>query len=170
MNANEIPSKAHVRLKRIKSMSRFLKGIILAYFIVIGLLLAYGRIMFSLGETVLPPPSETMGESVYQTLYYALCLLAVITLYRLLNLYERCMIFSAANTSQIRRLGFLAMAYAFLKACNSLFLSNEGIFTVPTTLINFLMSPWFFAGCFIIIITWIMDEGRKIQEEQELTV
>ena len=27
-----------------------------------------------------------------------------------------------------------------------------------------------FAGCLIFFIAWIMDEGRKIQEEQELTV
>jgi hypothetical protein len=26
------------------------------------------------------------------------------------------------------------------------------------------------AGAVIILIAWIMDEGRKIQEEQELTV
>jgi hypothetical protein len=27
-----------------------------------------------------------------------------------------------------------------------------------------------FAGIVIVLIAWIMDEGRKIQEEQELTV
>ena len=27
-----------------------------------------------------------------------------------------------------------------------------------------------FGGLFIIFFAWIMDEGRKIQEEQELTV
>ena len=170
MNADQIPPKATARFYRIKYMSRFLKGLIFAYFGVISLLVIYGRIMSSLGVDVLPPSSETLGESVYQTIYYALSLLAVITLYRLLNFYERGMIFSGANTTQIRHLGILAMAYGLLKACNSLFLPNEGIFMVLTALINFLMSPWFFAGCFIIIITWIMDEGRKIQEEQELTV
>jgi Protein of unknown function (DUF2975) len=170
MNATEISPKVNVRLKRIKYMSRFLKGLILAYFVMIGLLVAYGRMMNRFGGSVLPPLSDTMGEAVYQTLHDALNLLAVIPLYRLLDFYEQGMIFSAANTSQIRRLGFLAIAYALLKACNSLFLPNEGIFTMPTALINFSMSPWFFAGCFSIIITWIMDEGRKIQEEQELTV
>ena len=170
MNANKNSSKANARLKRIKYMSRFLKGLILACFVSTGLLVAYGRMMSLYGMSVLPPLVKTIGENVYQILYYALSLFAAITLYRLLNFYEKGMIFSAANASQIRRLGFLAIAYALLKACNSLFLPNEGIFMVPTTLINFLMSPWFFAGCFIIIITWIMDEGRKIQEEQALTV
>jgi hypothetical protein len=28
----------------------------------------------------------------------------------------------------------------------------------------------FLAGVVIVLIAWIMDEGRKIQEEQELTV
>jgi len=36
-----------------------------------------------------------------------------------------------------------------------------GLFTVLTTLIP---------GFLILFIAWIMDEGRKIQEEQELTV
>jgi hypothetical protein len=170
MNATETTSNSSLRLKRIKTMSRFLKGLILAYFIVIGLLIAYGIIMSSRGESVLPPLPATMGECVYQIIYYGLSLLAVITLYRLLNLYERGIIFSAANTSKVRHVGFFSMAYALLKACDSLFLPNEGFFNVLTTLINFLMSPWFFVGCFIIVITWIMDEGRKIQEEQELTV
>jgi hypothetical protein len=32
------------------------------------------------------------------------------------------------------------------------------------------VSPWIVVGGAIYIVAWIMDEGRKIQEEQELTV
>jgi hypothetical protein len=34
----------------------------------------------------------------------------------------------------------------------------------------FLSSPWIIGGLFVVVISRIMDEGRKIQEEQELTV
>jgi hypothetical protein len=166
MNANEIAPKTNPRLKRIKYMSRFLKILLLLYFVLIGLLFILAK-----KNMVVPPPSEQSEKAkVYQALFYSLNLLGVISFYRLLNLYEKGVIFSAENASQIRRLGYLVMAYGLLKSCSPIFLLNEGIFTIPTTLINFLFSPWLFTGCFIIIITWIMDEGRKIQEEQELTV
>ncbi|MGD0743811.1 MAG: DUF2975 domain-containing protein [Verrucomicrobiota bacterium] len=152
-------------------MSRFLKILILSYFVVMGLLVAYGKMMSRWGVDVLPPSvGLSPREYFYQALFYSLNLLAVIAVYRLLGFFEKGVIFSAANTSQIRRLGWLAIAYALLKACAPIFCSNHGLISVPAMLINFLFSPWFFAGCFIIIITWIMDEGRKIQEEQELTV
>jgi len=31
-------------------------------------------------------------------------------------------------------------------------------------------SPWVMGGIFMIVVSHIMDEGRKIQEEQELTI
>ena len=40
-------------------------------------------------------------------------------------------------------------------------------FTLPILDINFGL---LLAGIIIILVAWIMDEGRKIQEEQELTV
>jgi hypothetical protein len=42
-----------------------------------------------------------------------------------------------------------------------------GIFPFPILDINFGL---LLAGVIIVIIAWIMDEGRKIQEEQDLTV
>jgi hypothetical protein len=159
------------RLKRIKYMSRFMKGLILAYFIAIPLLIAYGRTMSGLGQPAAPPVfGMTAKERLYQGIFYSLNILAVVALYRLLSIYEKGVIFSPAISFQIRRLGNLAMAYALLKACGPILLPHEGLVFVPTMLLNFLLSPWLFAGCLIITITWIMDEARKIQEEQEMTV
>jgi hypothetical protein len=168
MNANENSSKSDSRMKRIKYMSRFLKILLLSYIVVLGLIAILVKKHIIGGPDLLSGQSEK--AKIYEAIFSLLSLLSVIAFYRLLNLYEKGVIFSAENASQIRRLGYLAMAYALLKACNPIFLPNEGVFTIPTALINFLFSPWFFTGCFIIIITWIMDEGRKIQEEQELTV
>jgi hypothetical protein len=75
-----------------------------------------------------------------------------------------------ASKSGLRHLGYLAVACALLKACASAFLPNEGILFVPAMLFNVVFSPWFFAGLFAIVVTWIMDEGRRIEEEQRLTV
>jgi hypothetical protein len=37
-------------------------------------------------------------------------------------------------------------------------------------LLDAVTSPWIVVGCAIYLVAWIMDEGRKMQEEQELTV
>ena len=48
---------------------------------------------------------------------------------------------------------------------------NTVLWSIPwTTIPVFLSSPWILGGLFIVVISRIMDEGRKIQEEQELTV
>jgi hypothetical protein len=171
MNAKGIAPKAKSRLNRIKYVSRFLKCLIISYFVGTGIAVAYGIRMNGLGQTVAPPVlGMSTKENLYNALFSALNLLAVIALYRLLSFYEQGVMFSAANTSQIRRLGYLAMAYSLLKACGPLLLPMHGVFSVLAASINFLLSPWFFAGCLVIIVTWIMDEGRKMQEEQQLTI
>ena len=177
MNANEISPKAiHTsvatpRLARIKRMSRFLKVVFLIYFVVIGLVLVAGHIKtpIPLGDQTFASFGDIPAElKIYEAIRGALYLLAVVAFYRLLDLYEKGTIFSAENVSQLRRLGSLAVDYALLKACLPI-LEEHGI-TFPSFPINFLFSPWFIVGCLTIIIAWVMDEGRKIQEEQELTV
>ena len=178
MNANKNAPKANTRLRRIKNLSRLLKGLFFAYFVAVGLFFTYARIAPMLGG---PPNSDTFykwvnesaGSKLYDALGTSILLLAFIAFYRLLNLFEKAVIFSAENTSQIRRLGLLAIAYALLHACSPMFTPNEHTFSVASTLcyfLNFSLSPFLLAGGFIVIIAWIMDEGRKIQEEQELTV
>lgn len=105
---------------------------------------------------------------IYTAFRMTIFLLAAIAFSRLLELYEKGIIFAVKNVSQIRRLGTLAIFYGVLTACRPIFEKHEIEFqTLP---LNILLSPWVIMGCFIIIIAWIMDEGRKIQEEQELTV
>jgi hypothetical protein len=162
MNSNEITPKISPRLKRIRYMSQLLKGLIIFYLVMPGL-------FYTLGIPHLTLTSQGK-ERLYQALTISLALLAAIAVYRLLSLYEKGVIFAEANTLGIRQLGYLAVACALLKACAPAFLPNEGIFYVPTVLLNVLLSPWFFAGLFAVVITWIMDEGRRIEEEQRLTV
>jgi hypothetical protein len=45
-----------------------------------------------------------------------------------------------------------------------------GGFVLPWMLLDAVTSPWIVVGYAIYLVAWIMDEGRKIQEEQELTV
>jgi len=175
MNANIIPPKANMRLNRIKKMSCFLKAGVLIYFAVYPLSLIALKVRavqttIKVGDQSfstlreIPPVLKT-----YEALCTCLYLLAVIAVYRLLNLYEKGIIFSAENVSQIRRLGQLAVFYGVLTACLPVFESPQIQFP-PTLPLAILGSPGVIAGCLTVIIAWVMDEGRKIQEEQELTV
>lgn len=95
-------------------------------------------------------------------------LLGAISFYRLLNLYEKGLIFSAANVSEMKRLGIYPAGYGILAVASTVIYYRQIL--LPWTLLDVVLSPWVVAGMAIYIVAWIMDEGRKIQEEQELTV
>ena len=79
--------------------------------------------------------------------------------FALFGLYRRGILFSAKNVRHIRSLGYYlivnwAIDYQMQGALRDMVLSTNSLFV----------------GLLIIFVSWIMDEGRKIQEEQELTV
>jgi hypothetical protein len=86
-------------------------------------------------------------------------LAAVAVMYALFGLYRRGILFSARNVLYIRFQGYyLILGYCVDYALQST-LRDMDLNTTPV-----------FVGLLIIFVAWIMDEGRKIQEEQELTV
>jgi membrane protease YdiL (CAAX protease family) len=171
MNEKVISAETNPRFSRIKKLSRFLKILFWIYFVVLGLVLTAGHVKIpaQAGEQAFSSLRDIpSGLKIYEAFRYSLYLLAVIVFYRLLNLYEKGIILSAENVSHIRRLGELAVFYGAFTACRSVFVNHQIEF--PTLPVNFLLSPWLIVGCLIVIVAWVMDEGRKIQEEQALTV
>jgi UDP:flavonoid glycosyltransferase YjiC (YdhE family) len=80
-------------------------------------------------------------------------------LFALFNLYRRGILFSAQNVRLIRALGYYLIVdwwidYSLQGAVRDTQLSTTSLFI----------------GFIVIFVSWIMDEGRKISEEQELTV
>jgi hypothetical protein len=161
MNTNEISPKASPRLNRIQKISHILKVCVFFYFVAPLCALAFNlKNIHSASGTIsifnhayastldIPKPMYLLwatGTAVY--------LLGVISFYRLLCLYEKGAIFSGANVSEMKKLG-----------------GYLGGFIFPWVLLEGFVSPWIVVGGAIYIVAWIMDEGRKIQEEQELTV
>jgi hypothetical protein len=79
--------------------------------------------------------------------------------FALFGLYRQGILFSARNVRHIRSLGYYlivnwAIEYQMQGALRDMDLSTNSLFV----------------GLLIIFVSWIMDEGRKIREEQELTV
>ena len=84
---------------------------------------------------------------------------AMAVMFLLFGLYRRGILFSARNVLYIRFQGYylilnFVVDYLMQGALHDMALDTTSLFT----------------GFLIIFIAWIMDEGRKIQEEQELTV
>ena len=80
-------------------------------------------------------------------------------LLRLFWLYRKGILFSAINVSCIRFLGYTLIIDWFVDYQMQGLLHDMDLSTTPV-----------FVGFLVIFVAWIMDEGRKIQEEQELTV
>ena len=81
------------------------------------------------------------------------------TMLRLLWLYGKGILFSAKNVSCLRFFGYYCIIDWLVDYQMQSYLHDVNLSITPI-----------FAGFVIIFIAWIMDEGRKIQEEQELTV
>jgi hypothetical protein len=78
---------------------------------------------------------------------------------RLFWLYGKGILFTAKNVNCLRFLGYYFIIDWFINYRMQGVLRDLDLSTTPI-----------FVGFFIIFFAWIMDEGRKIQEEQELTV
>jgi hypothetical protein len=92
----------------------------------------------------------------------------------LFMLYQNGMIFTAKNVSCFRSLGRTLIAWMICDVIRNALLSvvltmnnppGQKIFTVGLNSADF---TGIFVGIVIIIIAWVMDEARKIQEDQEL--
>ena len=187
MNTNEIIPKNSARLQRIKIVSRIVRYIIIGLFVfsvgfwlcaILVNLLSSSRTAGGLGHPLL----NILLTVVLGFWYWNLA--------KLFRFYEYGLIFAAETIHCIKTLGVLcAINWLILLVLN---IVNRW-FPVPplpplppgvkVTVVKTGFSMGFFsfsiggvnfgdllAGIVIILIAWVMDEGRKIQEEQELTV
>jgi MFS family permease len=185
MIANDTSPKVNVRLNRIKIISWALKILLLLFFLFFG----FGRVPFArktpdgFWEVVFGTYTTFSDAPLVAKLIVGLgismVLAAIVTGYQLLNLYQKGIIFSAKNVQLLGRIGFLAFGYGLLGAVGPSLIAtwdnwvNESGLMAHSILwgiIASLSSPWIIGGLFLVVISRIMDEGRKIQEEQELTV
>ncbi|WP_455203897.1 DUF2975 domain-containing protein [Kaarinaea lacus] len=100
----------------------------------------------------------------------------VFILIKLFRLYEKKIVFTAENVRHYRRLGFVAISWvvgkviylpicslilSFQQSDNNLFISlglqSVDLFVLVT-------------GVIVILVSWIMDEARRLEEEQAYTV
>lgn len=178
-------TQAVVRLKRIHYVARFFKWICCVAF---GLIIGVGAMAIFLPEivghkgspafTISTEPSIMLSEfkPENQWLYPVFWVLLVVFacwatgfFYRLFNNLEKGQIFSPDNVRCIRGIGWWLVLAPLLTV--GFELSKLSWAIVEPGIIDVSNVPdGFLKGFFVIFVAWIMDEGRKIQEEQELTV
>jgi len=170
MNANENPPRAGTRLGRIKTASRIVRlfiGVSLVIGAPLNLAAYFGWLPPFPAEKILVSPNQLyaspheMPETVWALglVRLGLSVFCGLVLYHLFRLYEHGILFSAKNVRDIRFLGwYLMIDWVALYQLESLSHRMALSFNQP------------FIGLLIIFVAWIMDEGRKIQEEQDLTV
>jgi Protein of unknown function (DUF2975) len=112
--------------------------------------------------------------SILDTLF--VCAAAILGL-KLLRLYQKGIIFSEENTRFMSGIGWCVLLYGVV---GGLFV--RALWGVASTFDNPIGQRFLtlslsegdfkliFAGVFILLITWVMREGVKLQQEQELTV
>jgi hypothetical protein len=180
MNVTEITPKASSRLNRIKIVSRIFRTLIGIYAVLLlavslwalmdSVLVLLGchvvpgqsmtaRLTFSPNQTYSLPYHMSLPSLFLGTLHLSLIGFGAILLNRLFKLYERGCFFAADNVRCIKILGLVVIGDGLVQMILELLAPNASL--------DF---SKLFIGGLILLIAWIMDEGRKIQEEQELTV
>jgi len=184
MNANEISSKTNPRLNRIKIVSRIVRYVLLAMFVLIICIF-----LLSLVSTF-RYFRHSWSAMLFNAAFQIVLCLWYWKLAQLFRFYERGLIFAFETIRCIKILGFLCIvSWILLSISHLLHLFSQpsshpltlqpgvtltsveeyrfGFFSFIFAGINF---GQLLSGIIIVLIAWIMDEGRKIQEEQELTV
>ena len=187
MNTNEM--NTNPGLNRVRKISRILKVMLLIYLGGLVILMpACFQLMHKTTEgywTVLNTTYATLAEIPWMlkslaVLCAGLLVAAYVTSYQLLSLYERGIIFSTQNVRLLRRIGVLSVSYGVLPVFGRMLFvlwnqwvggsSGSLVIMLSFDFFGLLISPWVIGGIFIVVISQIMGEGCKMQEEQALTV
>jgi Protein of unknown function (DUF2975) len=175
MNANEIPPKANPWLNRIQTSSVYLRNIFLASTVIFGVIGLLGFAVTLAGAY----SSLSYSVSLFSLSDAVECWFA----YKLFSHYAQGKLFAPKAVRWMRWIGILILVRGGLNVWSTLHVRlSDGYFlhiqAAPFVVQIILTLQLFFSqllhnlvfGCVIILIAWVMDEGWKIQEEQELTV
>lgn len=105
-----------------------------------------------------------------------LAVYGLVTLRALFKLYEKAIIFSAQNVRYFRRLGYLFIAWVVANALFTPLISIVITYANPpgersvVAELGFSDISIIVIGGIILLISWVMDEGRKLEDEQAHTV
>ena len=178
--------RTEARLEKVKRTSRSARRVCFLLMVLVGLVAAITAAVALTGPAQmtcvfngLRQPCSEMSSQALAFGFVALVggvgllLAALHRLARLFENYARGEIFTRASVRELRLLGYVAVAYAifqFILFVGGLALVAGAAAASPTDLrIDFPIAPAVIAS-FILLLSWVMDVGAEIREENELTV
>jgi hypothetical protein len=126
-----------------------------------------------------PRPCSDLAPQVVAFAYIALVgvvALVLAALYRIARLfdnYARGEIFTRASVRELRLVGYIAVAYASFQGVlfiAALVLTANGAVESPASLGTDVPFGAILVAGFVVLLSWVMDVGAEIREENELTV
>ncbi|MFT5133485.1 MAG: hypothetical protein ACI9SC_001957 [Gammaproteobacteria bacterium] len=173
------------RIKRISGKFRLLFTVLLIFIPV--MILAYWLFFNDLPEgftSELPPLviSNTLALStrllafIVSLIPTSIAIYGIFNLRELFTLYEKGIIFTTANVKCIRRLGYALIYWTFSKipfmALISIVLSHNNPPGERMVSIGFGSTDFvtLVTGAIVLIISWVMSEASKLEDEQAHTV
>jgi hypothetical protein len=175
MNANQISAKNNSQVNRIRKVSVIFRVIFFAVFVLsfLSAIGTCGAIFVAKGSPVEYEFIATVGMEISVGIWAWFC-------YKLFNLCSLGDLFTSKVIFYIRRVGYAYFLMALMNFVSRIFAVHSATAGLPATKINvewqligfglLAVLATLIPGFLILFIAWIMDEGRKIREEQELTV
>jgi Protein of unknown function (DUF2975) len=159
------------RLQRIQIVSGWVQGLVgLGFLIGVNWLLAFlfgwpffsqgqARVVISHSHIYTSPAEMPAAILIWWSVKMGLAFFCYGVLFSLFRRFKQGILFSAKNIRHIHALAYFLIGNWVIDYLLQSTLQDMDLSSTPL-----------FVGLLIIFIAWIMDEGRKIQEEQELTV
>jgi len=100
----------------------------------------------------------------------------MVTLTKLFKLYENAIVFAAENVKYVRRLGYILICWVIASAVFTTLISIVISFANPPgqrmMIAEFQISDLstLLIGAIVILISWVMEEGRKLEDETAHTI
>lgn len=176
-------SRVAARLEHVKRTSRSARRVcfwLMAFVTLMSIVMVPGTLApWACEVRGLPQPCEALPpQAVALTLVafgggLALLLTALYRLARLFGNYARGEIFTRASVRELRLVGYVAVAYAIFQLVlfvAGLAMVAGGVVESPARLpVDLPIGSVVVAG-FILLLSWVMDVGAELREENELTV
>jgi|GEM_PF-1385032 len=172
MNTNEMASKANRRMNRIQQVSGMFRTLFGTFF--------FSSVVFFVVGVIPMFFDHALGAKCERVITAAGLISGAVLAwfcYKLFSLYSHGELFNLKAVSYIRRIGYTYFLMASVTFLSQMILLHSGKGDLPPTAYHLDWAVYFwglagalFPGFLIVFISWVMDEGRKIREEQNLTV
>lgn len=143
-------------MKRIQKVSKIVRSLALIWLVANPVF--FGAWLHEVGWASV---RESWPRLITGILQMALEMFALYGLVRLMRAMEQGGVFASDNAGRVKTIGVVGVVYAFVPALDSL-LAGGPIKIVDTSILFFALM--------VLVLAWVLDEARRLYEEQALVI